>query len=176
MLGVDEVALLLRLYRRLARDVGGYVLRNLGGIALACVPVGLFLFLVAPGALALWDRGAQQVALYPSEQAWQSARAADPALAAAVAEGSGRTAVCWSTTRCLLLELLAFHVVEAPGALATDAPFLAARSSRGMANPLWPYLNDLEFAFACAFMLASIGGLVRHRPAAGRPALRYDKA
>jgi hypothetical protein len=25
-------------------------------------------------------------------------------------------------------------------------------------------------------MLASIGGLVRRRPAAGRPALRYDKA
>ena len=61
MLAVDEIAALLRLYRRLAREVGGYVLRNLGGLALACLPVAAFLILVAPAALALWDRGADRV-------------------------------------------------------------------------------------------------------------------
>jgi hypothetical protein len=90
--------------------------------------------------------------------------------------GWGRPAVCGTTTRCLLFLLPAFPVGGAAAAVAADAPFLAARAARGMANPLWPYLNDLEFAFACAFMLASIGGLVRRRPTAGRPALRYDKA
>ena len=165
MLAVDEVAWLLRLYRRLAREVGGYLLRNLGGLALAGLPLGAFLILVAPGALALWDRGADRIAFYPSPAAWERARAADPALDLAVAADAGRTALCWSATRCTLFRLLGFRVIEQPAPVPADAPYLVARAGRGTGNLLWPYLNDLEVAFACAFLLASIGGLFWRRSA-----------
>ena len=49
--------------------------------------------------------------------------------------------------------------------MQADAPYLVARAGRGTGNLLWPYLNDLEVAFACAFLLASIGGLLWRRSA-----------
>lgn len=168
MLTVDEPSALLGLYGRLGRDVGGYVLRNIGGIVLACVPVAAFLLLVAPTALALWARGAEQVALYPSPAAWQSPAVAGVDVAAAGPGEVGRTAVCWSTGRCLLFELLAFRVVEKPEPVVADAPYLVARADRGSANFLWPYLNDLEFVFACALIVGSMGSLWWRRPAPRR--------
>lgn len=167
MLAVDEPAALFGLYGRLARDVGGYVLRNLGGLVLACVPVAAFLLLLGPTALGWWDRGAERVAFYPSETAWQSPAVADLDLAGAGPAEVGRTAVCWSAGRCLLFELLAFRVVEKDEPVVADAPYLVARADRGAANFLWPYLNDLEFAFACALIIGSMGSLWwRRRPAA----------
>ena len=82
------------------------------------------------------------------------------------ADAAARTAVCWTATRCTLFQLLAFRVVERPQPVVADAPYLVARAGRGDRNFLWPYLNDLEFAFAGAFMAASIGGLLWRRPAA----------
>ena len=166
MLAVDEVAALLRLYRRLAREVGGYVARNLGGLVLACLPVAAFLALVTPAALALWDRRADQLAFYPSPAAWASARSADPALDLEPAADARRTALCWTATHCTLFRLLAFRVIEQPAPLLADAPYAVARAGPGAGNFLWPYLDDLEFAFAGAFMVASIGSLFRRRPGA----------
>ena len=178
MLKVDDVAWLLALYRRLARDAGGYVLRNLGGVLLACLPVGAFLILVAPSVLALWDRGAEQVVLYPSGRSWHIARSADLSEPAAGpgdpdvgldierSAGLGRTAVCWSPARCTIFRLLGFHVIEKNEPLLDDAPYVVIRAQRGHRNLLWPYLNDLEFAFGCAFMIGTIGGLIWHRTAA----------
>lgn len=176
MLAVDEFSTLLALYRRLAAEVGGYLLRNLGGLALACLPVGLFLVLVAPGALALWDRGAERLVLYPPTLT-QDLGAADDDRALDVALGgsklaavepaaqAGRTAVCWTTTDCLIFRLLAFRVVERERPLIADAPYLVVRAERGDANFLWPYLNDLEFVFICAFMAATVGCMLWHRTA-----------
>jgi hypothetical protein len=179
MLKVDEVAWLLALYRRLARDVGGYVLRNLGGVLLACLPVAVFLIVVAPSILALWDRGAERVVLYPSGSTWQIARSADlsepPAsgpgdpdigLETDGSAGIGRTAVCSSPARCTIFRVLAFRVIERPEPLLDDAPYVVIRAHRGHRNFLWPYLHDLEFAFGCAFMVGTIGSLFWHRTAA----------
>jgi hypothetical protein len=166
MLAVDEIAALLRLYRRLARDVGGYVLRNLGGLVLACLPVAAFLILVAPTALERWDHGAQAIAFYPSRDAWESAGPTDLELDGASPATAGRTAICWSRSRCLLFELLAFRVIEQSAPALADAPYAVARAARGDRNFLWPYLNDLEFAFACALLIGSLVGLYRHRVSA----------
>lgn len=175
MLAVDEPAALLRLYGRLGRDVGGYVLRNLGGLVLACAPVGVFLLLAGSPVLTLWDRGAEGVAFYPSRQAWESVAPADLRLDDATPESVGRTAICWSAGRCLLFELLAFRVVEQPAPAQMEAAYVVARAGRGDGNFLWPYLNDLEFVFLCALMVGSFGTLFRRRSAA-RSELRYDKA
>ena len=177
MLKVDDLAWLLALYRRLAQDAGGYALRNLGGLLLGLLPVAAFLTLVAPSVLALWDRGAEQVVLYPSGRSWQIARSADPSEPAAGpgdpdvgrddgSAGPGRTAVCWSPARCTIFRLLGFRVIERAEPLLDDAPYVVIRADRGRRNLLWPYLNDLEFAFGCAFMVATIGSLLRRRTAA----------
>jgi hypothetical protein len=179
MLEVDEVAWLLALYRRLARSVGSYVLRNLGGLLLACLPVAAFLILVAPSVLALWDRGAERVVLYPSGSTWQIARSVDlsdpsvtgpgaPDIGPDIAgtAGVGRIAACSSLARCTIFRALGFRVLEGPEPLLNDAPYLVIRAHRGHRNFLWPYLNDLEFAFGCAFIVGTIGSLFWHRTAA----------
>jgi hypothetical protein len=174
MLKVDEVAWLLTLYRRLARDAGGYVLRNIGGMLLGGLPAAAFLLLVAPSALALWDRGAEQVVLYPAERSWQIARSADLSgpvdpdvgLDGHGSAGGGRTAVCSSPARCTIFRMLAFRVIEKPEPPLDDAPYVVIRAQRGHHNFLWPYLNDLEFAFACAFVAGTVGGLFWPRTAA----------
>lgn len=48
MLCVDEPATLLALYRRLGRLLGGYLARNLGGMALACLPMIAILLAATP--------------------------------------------------------------------------------------------------------------------------------
>jgi hypothetical protein len=176
MLKVDEVTWLFTLYRRLARDVGGYVLRNLAGVLLACLPVAAFLILVAPSVLALWERGAERVVIYPSASTWQIARSGDLSelLGAGPGDpdvgldidrsaGVGRTAVCRSSARCTVFRLLGFHVIETSEPLLEDSLYVVIRGQRGDRNFLWPYLNDLEFTFACSFMVATIGSLFRHR-------------
>lgn len=175
MLAVDELSLLLSLYQRLARDVGGYLLRNLSGILLACLPAGAFLIFVAPSALALWDRNSAGLVLYPPA-ASELAKAVDrdESLAAALgvtdselkrqpSETVGRTAVCWSKTYCAIFRLLAFRVIETSEVIVHTQPYLVIRAQHGDVNFLWPYLNDLEFVFICAFMAATAGGLLRGR-------------
>ena len=57
--------------------------------------------------------------------------------------------------------------------MVEDTPYLVTRAARGNRNFLWPYLNDLEFAFACAFILTSFGSLLWRRSAA-RPGTLGD--
>jgi len=171
LLVVEDLPTLLALYRRLALEAGAYVIRNLGGLVLGCLPVAAFLILVAPAALALWDRRADSLVLHP-------APAGSPAAAPELLErlglpGSGeqdasamvptRIAVCWTWTACTTFHLLAFRVIETPEPVLPDAPYLVARPGHRDLNPLWPYLNDVEFVFACAFMAASLAALARRR-------------
>lgn len=179
MLTVDDVAQLLSLYRRLGREAGGYVLRNLGGLILASLPAAAFLILVAPAALALWDHGAERIAVYPPEAAQAIANSADrTASPASHPAGSKvefdtdpshelqRTAICWTAAHCTIFRLLAFYVIEKPEPVVDEASYVVIRAQRGRRNALWPYVNDLEFAFACAFMFATIASFWWRRTAA----------
>jgi hypothetical protein len=175
MLAVDELQLLFSLYRRLALDVGGYLLRNLGGLVVAGLPVVAFSVFVAPLVLELWDRMADGIVLYP-QVAVDTFTAAERSEMLAILGIStielnqqpanvGRTAVCWTQTHCALFRLLAFEVIETPSAILHNAPYLVVRAQHGDVNVLWPYLNDLEFIFVCAFMATAIGSLLGYRAA-----------
>jgi hypothetical protein len=174
LLAVDEPRHLLELYGRLWVDLGGYLMRNVGGLVLGCLPVGLFLALVAPAALGVWDRTADGVALYPDVAATGRTRAAPSEVLAGLGiPGAGlaemssdaprRTAICWTATSCTVFQLLAFRVMETPKPVLPEAPYLVVRPWHHDINPLWPYLSDLEFVFAGALMAGSVVGLMRGR-------------
>lgn len=165
---VDEIDRFLALYKRLIVRVGGYVLRNTGGLALASLPMIAALLLLAPPVLDAWGRRADGVVLYPpmSESSGSEAVVAGTGGASRtltvgeavvdIGPAWGRTAVCWSPGYCMLFDLLGFDLHETPEALVESAPFLVLRPDHGDDNFLWPYLSDLEFDFFVAFMLASM--------------------
>jgi hypothetical protein len=141
---------------------------------LGCLPVGLFLALVAPAALGVWDRTADGVALYPDVAATgRTGAAPSEVLAGLEVPGAGldemspdaprRTAICWTATSCTVFQLLAFRVMETPEPVLPEAPFLVVRPRHHDINPLWPYLSDLEFVFAGALMAGSVIGLLGGR-------------
>jgi hypothetical protein len=176
MLSVDDVSVLLSLYRRLAREVGGYLLRQVGGLVCACLPLVVFWLLVAPAALAYWDRRADGIARYPLpvyQEVVQTAERSQPlstgfaitdmARKGESVEPVGRHAVCWVKIYCVIFELLSFRVIETSEVLSQAAPYLVIRAHHGDLNFLWPYVNDLEFAFWCAFMAITVGSLLWRR-------------
>jgi hypothetical protein len=179
MLVVDEPLRLLLLYRRLALDVGGYLLRNLGGLLCAGLPVVAFLLYVAPPALTFWDRHTTAgVALYPLAAAQELAQRGGQGESLSVAlditntapsqpsfKTTERTAVCWSTVYCTIFRLLCFRVIETSAAVVQTAPYLVLRPQHGDMNWLWPYFNDVEFVFVCVFMAAAVVSFFRGRTA-----------
>ncbi len=79
-----------------------------------------------------------------------------------------RAATCSSTGYCLLLESLFFDVTEVapvPG----EPPYRITRAEPASANPLWPFLDDLEATFFAVFMLTTFAGLLWPGP---RPSLK----
>jgi len=173
LLAVDEPRRLLQLYRQIWVNVGAYAMRNLGGLVLGWLPVGLFLVFAAPSAIPLWNRSADGLALFPEVATGHEAARPSEILAGPGIPGAGlvempseaplRTAVCWTETTCTIFQLLAFQVIETQRPVLADAPYLMVRPRHHDINPLWPYLSDLEFVFASALMAGSVVGLVRSR-------------
>ncbi len=173
----EDVALMWRHYKHLLGLVAGYTTRNLLGIAVALVPVLLFLWLVAPLGLERWNAMAPFVEIHPAgvPVTVEGAAVTDVSThgllpagnVAAVRLGAGADAlvlrelsinhaVCAAGWRCLLLGSLAFRL-HAPPPGSPDAPIIV-RPSVGDGNPFWPYLNDLEFVFFLAFFVATMAG------------------
>lgn len=79
-----------------------------------------------------------------------------------------RTATCSSPGYCLLLESLVFDVTEVAPA-AGEPPYRITRAEPPGANPLWPFLDDLEATFFALFILSTFAGLLWPSP---RPSLK----
>ena len=170
LLTVDETRAFARLYGRLAVSVAAFVGRNTAGLILGCLPTVLALTLAFPVLLEIWGRQATDVVAVPAAATLtlSSATAGDGGVSATdgtgaavldaggrqmtIADPARRHALCWSDGWCLLFELLAFQVERLGGAVLPDHDFIAVRPSHDDANPLWPFLSDLEFAFWLAFL------------------------
>lgn len=74
-----------------------------------------------------------------------------------------RAATCSSAGYCLLLESLVFDVTEV-AAVPGEPPYRIHRAGPAGANPLWPFLGDLEATFFAAFILATLAGLLWRNP------------
>lgn len=143
LLEVEQTGEFLRLYRQLGGLLARYVGRNLGGTLVACLPAIAILLTVAPLVFEAWDRTAERVALVP------------PTANVPLAAGTERTGYCGTDGYCALFTALDFKVVRLEG-----LDYAVARADHGDANPLWPFLSDIEAAFFLALMLTTVLGLV----------------
>ena len=165
----------LKNYGRLLRLLAAYLFRNALQLGASFAPVIATVVLLGPSVMELYNRGATELAVYPARNLQIEAEGAvyttnSPGSAIAPAPdfaGSGvaagrdglfevanpRRNSAWCTTEWgrLGMELLGFATFP-----ATDATgYLVLRPRRGDTNPLWPYLNDLEFYFYMSLTVAS---------------------
>jgi hypothetical protein len=175
MLSAEETADFLRLYRRLGASLFGYLGRNLGGLALACIPLIALMFALSPLLFAPWDARAGQPTVHPAgagvleappagdEHVLRLPTRPEPI---PLAGDPARAAVCWSPAQCLLLRSLDFSVTSLERPAGTDYGAVIVRADGTSWNPLFPYLNDLEFVFFGMTMVGVSAGFLRR----GRPA------
>lgn len=177
-----------RQYAALLKHLAAYVGQNLLTIALAFFPVALFALVAWPFAHEYRNQRANRLAFYPVQPLTivvngQSVRLEPkvnlmpiPADRTApleigidhvvlrcrtLTENWAFTSSAWNRW---LLSALDFEVELSPN----YPPLLLVRPTSGSRNPLWPYLNDLEFAFMASLSLTSCGGILamkinRHR-------------
>jgi hypothetical protein len=167
--------LFLRNYGRLLRLLAAYLFRNALQLGAAFAPVIATVVLLGPSVMELYNRGATELAVHPAQNLRIEADGAvytTNSLGSAIVPapdfaGSGvaagrdgqfevanpRRNSAWCTTEWgrLGMALLGFDTFPATDATGS----LVLRPRRGDTNPLWPYLNDLEFFFYLAMTVAS---------------------
>ena len=176
MLAAERSREFLDLYRRLGSSVVRYVARNVGGLLLACLPIIALTYALDMSVFGPWDMKAGGPTVYPRGAATLHQRDADSPLELDIGatrqsiaierDVPVRAAVCWGTLQCVLLQSLRFSVTvsDAPG----DADYRAVivRPDDASRNPLFPYLNDLEFLFFGTIAVGAAAALiVRRKPA-----------
>jgi hypothetical protein len=149
MLEVEETRAFLRLYRRLGALLAPYLARNLGGTALACVPMIAILLTLAAPLFEGWDAKAERVTLVPESAA--------NLLPSPMPQHAERTGYCSSEAYCTLFAALDFKVVKLH---ESSVSYAVMRADHSDVNPLWPFLSDIEAAFFAAFIASTIGGLL----------------
>lgn len=163
MLRIEETSAFLGLYKRLGILTGVYVGRNLGGAALGCLPMIVLLLTAGAALFDAWDARAPGIAIVPES-------AAQEVPAPATRE---RVAHCGSEGACLAFSSLGFATVRKEG---LSVPYVVTRADHGDANPLWPFLSDLEAAFFLAFVLSTLAGLLWPARASSRQATSHSSA
>ncbi len=165
----------LKNYGRLLRLLAAYLFRNALQIGASFAPVVATVVLLGPSVMEVYNRGATELAVHPAqnlqietEGAVYTTNSAGSAIAPAPDfAGSGvaigraglfevtnpRRNSAWCTTEWGRLGMAMLGFATFP---ATDATgYLVLRPYRGDSNPLWPYLNDLEFFFYLALTVTS---------------------
>jgi hypothetical protein len=165
----------LRVYGRLLKLLGEYLARNAIQLVASFAPVVATVVLCGPAVMESYNLSALALAIHPKQpltivaggERFESS--AEGAAIQPIPRGDGRGSAitsagefefaslwhnnAWCTTGWsrVGMTLLGFdaHDSGSPGA------FLILRPSCGDSNPLWPYLNDLEFAFYLAIAAAS---------------------
>jgi hypothetical protein len=168
MTHTDEIGLFLALYKRLFLSVGDYLVRNVGGLILACLPIALVLMLLMPPVLEAWGESAGKAAVYPAtipvtqKSEGGVVTGSGPAIVVGgtvvpTIDPSKRYAACWDWIDCLIFRSLGFDVTEVPDPGLPDESFVVVRPDIGTGNPAWPILSTPEFVFFVAFMVGTFG-------------------
>ncbi len=170
MLVAEQSSEFLNLYRQLGVSLLRYLGRNFGGLILGCLPLIALTFALSAWLFQPWDAKAGGPSVYPPGAATLHPRDSGGPLLLSVRntvepiaiDGRNpiRAAVCWDTLRCLLLQSLDFSVITRNAPPGANFRAIIVRPNHASWNPLFPYLNDLEFVFfgitpvgvACAFI------------------------
>lgn len=165
----------LKLYGKLLRLLGAYLFRNAVQLAVSFAPVIATVILAGPAVMEAYNRGATELSVHPPRslnletdaggQATNDSGSAFipvPDFAGTrvattetgtfpVANPRQNQAWCLTDWGRLGMGLLGFETH-----VATEATgYLVLRPKRSDWNPLWPYLNDLEFLLYLGIALAS---------------------
>ena len=146
-------------YRRLGVTFGIYLARNLGGLLAGFLPLAIAGYMLNALLFVPWDGRSSSLATWPAaltvKQIASGYVVSAPHLAGPIRLGPApvKAALCDGTLTCILVTVLNFEriVPEADGAISGT---ILVRSGGPVWNPLFPWLNDLEFVF----LIASIGG------------------
>ena len=166
-----------RHYFLLVRAMVSYVGKMLLAITLASLPVAITVSLLAPIADSHLAASARFLEIHSTdaasiEVAGREYRPRDQRISldfeldqraellalgrrTAVESLSTKHAVCSSRWQQMLLKTLGFRVVALQSPASTGG-LVIVRPSRGDDNPLWPYLDDLEFLTLAVISGASI--------------------
>jgi hypothetical protein len=173
MVVAEDSSEFLALYRQLGVSLARYVGRNAGGLILGCLPLIVLTFALSAWLFRPWDARAGRPSVYPPGAATLRLRDAGgplllslPDVAEPIAIESRdpiRMAVCWDTPRCLLLESLDFSVTTRDAPVGARYGAIIVRPDHASWNPLFPYLNDLEFVFFCVTPVGVAGAFAFRR-------------
>jgi hypothetical protein len=179
---------LFRQYLELVKRLASYVGRNLAVLVLAFLPLSLFIMAAAPPASRFWNKGADSIVVYCSQplsaslgadtfpvesplSAIPTPEGPSVSLDLATSEASAHLdsaernwAFSSSGFQRLLLEMLGFDLLS----FEKGPALVIVRPSRGDGNPLWPWVNDLEFAFLGSLTGASLLVMLAGRLRASR--------
>jgi hypothetical protein len=174
MLVAEQSREFLDLYRQLGVGLFRYLGRNMGGLILACLPLIVLTVALNAWLFRPWDAKAGAPRVYPPGAATLHPQHSGGDLlldlrnAAAPIAIENRApihaAVCWDTPRCLLLQSLDFSVTSrrrVPGAAHFGT--IIVRPNHASWNPLFPYLNDLEFVFFGVTPIGAAGAFILRR-------------
>lgn len=170
MLAAERSCEFLDLYRRLGVSLFRYLGRNVGGLMLACLPITALTFALSASLFGPWDLRAGGPRVYPHGAATLHQHVVGSPLLLDIGDTQEsiavernepvRAAVCWRMPRCVVLQSLRFSVTmrDAPGRADYGAVIL--RPDDASWNPLFPYLNDLEFIFFGMTAVGAAGALI----------------
>lgn len=182
MLTSEEPSEMLRHYKAVLLKMLAYAGRNAAGLSLGLVPLTAFFLL-----LAAWDpsrRIAAEVEAHPAafltgwvggQSPWRLrggrmfAERTDlrdfefPVAGRAIERETlaKKHAFCASGTSCMLFEMMLFETHASP--LVDLGRSVVVRPAFFDRNPLWPYVNDMEFLFFLAAVPGSGAAVWAHR-------------
>jgi len=173
MLVAEHSREFLDLYRQLGVSLSRYLGRNIGGLILGCLPLIVLTLALSAWLFRPWDARAGRPSVYPPGAATLRLRDAGgplllniPNAAEPIAIESRdpvRMAVCWDMPRCLLLQSLDFSVTTRNAPIGAKFGAIIVRPDYASWNPLFPYLNDLEFVFFCMTPVGVAGAFIVRR-------------
>jgi hypothetical protein len=158
MLVAEDTREFLALYRQLGASLLRYLGRNFGGLILGCLPLIALTFALSAWLFRPWDARAGGPSVYPPGAATLHPRDAGGPLLLTIRNAAEpiaiesrdpiRAAVCWDVPRCLLLQSLDFSVTTRRSVpIGANFSAIIVRPDYVSWNPLFPWLNDLEFLF-----------------------------
>ena len=173
MLVAEHSREFLDLYRQLGVSLSRYLGRNIGGLILGCLPLIALTFALSAWLFRPWDARAGRPSVYPPGAATLHRQDVGGPLLLSIRHAAEpiaidgndpiRTAVCWDLPQCLLLQSLDFSVTTRDAPLGANFRAIMVRPDYASWNPLFPYLNDLEFVFFCMTPVGVAGAFIVRR-------------
>jgi hypothetical protein len=154
-------------YRRLGLLVCNYFGRNVGGLLAGFLPLAIGGYILNALIFLPWDAGSATLSTRPELSVTQDTSGYAvivPGLSAPIRAGPApvKAVLCGGVFPCALAAALNFENLR-PESGETVPGTILLRTGRPAWNPLFPWLNDLEFVFLAASVAGAACGFRKPR-------------